>query len=137
MAAVFHPWRGPACAGVLVQQLDSTARFAPRQPSLTGCTNKVGSSRAAATQRYAVARPTMNRSATSSGASPASTAISTRSRRSAEYAPAMNIGCLRSPMWARHLPYQVTRGLLYLLPTDREPCHGPCLRGREGARDPP
>src|SRR3954447_8501489 len=55
----------------------------------------------------------MKRSATSSGASPASTAISTRSRRSAEYAPAMNIACLRSPMWERHLPYQVTRGLLY------------------------
>src|ERR687884_770173 len=31
MAAVFHPWRGPACGGVLAQQLDSTAEFAPRQ----------------------------------------------------------------------------------------------------------
>src|SRR3954463_15620986 len=31
MAAAFHPWRGPACGGVLVQQLDFTAEFAPRQ----------------------------------------------------------------------------------------------------------
>src|SRR5436853_416431 len=42
MAAAFHPWRGPACGGVLVQQLDSTAEFAPRQSLARTGVNKVG-----------------------------------------------------------------------------------------------
>src|SRR3954466_11343452 len=48
------------------------------------------SSRAPATPRDTAGRPTTKRSATISGLSPASTAASTRLRRSVEYAPAIH-----------------------------------------------
>src|SRR3954463_14962151 len=55
-------------------------RLDPRRPS----------SPPAATQPHTVERPTTKRSATVSGLSPASTAASTRLRRSVEYAPAIH-----------------------------------------------
>src|SRR3954463_1383979 len=55
-------------------------RLDPRRPS----------SPPAATQPHTVERPTTKRSATISGLSPASTAASTRLRRSVEYAPAIH-----------------------------------------------
>src|SRR3712207_2528758 len=67
----------------------ASPRIAGAGPPPIGLASRRPSSRAAATQRYAVERPTAKRRAAVSGLSPASTAASTRLRRSVEYAPAI------------------------------------------------
>src|SRR5215218_11252181 len=68
----------------------ASPRIAGGGPPPIGLAARRPSSDAAATQRYAVERPTAKRRAAASGLSPASNAASTRLRRSVEYAPAIH-----------------------------------------------